>query len=273
MNPLCQKPHSPDALDKVCGGSLDISRIAATLPLSMRSTLQAREQVESTQSALLDEFVQWPDRTVILSGHQTGGRGRRGRAWLSAPGSSLALSILVREHEGKRWAPSLSLALGVAAVDAMHTLGAETVRLKWPNDLVADGRKLGGILLETVRGGIVAGVGINRTVPAELPQQIESACTDLVALGTHATLEEIAVALILAWNQALDVFAVSGLPAFHERWRALDALADQPVTVWVGTHDGIDGIARGVDVHGRLQVEVDGQLQVFSAADVSVRMA
>ena len=273
MNPLCQKPHSPDALDKPRGSGLDVSLIVDSLPVSMRSTLQVREQLESTQSALLDDSVQWPDRTVFLSDDQTGGRGRRGRAWQSAPGSSLALSILAREHEGKRWAPSLSLAMGVAAVEAMHTLGAKTVRLKWPNDLIADGRKLGGILLETFRGGIVAGVGINRTMPPELRQRIESACTDLVELGIQATLEDIAVALILAWNQALDVFAMNGLPAFHERWRALDALADQPVTVWVGTHEGINGVARGIDTHGRLQVEVAGQLQIFSAADVSVRMA
>lgn len=253
--------------------AFDIRRVRAALPPSMQARVHARAPVESTQSVLLDAPAQWPDRTVVVTDHQTAGRGRRGRDWVSAPGASLALSMLARQPARQRWLPSVSLALGVAAVEAVHKLGAIPVRLKWPNDLVVGGHKLGGILVETCPAGIVAGAGINQALSSDLRAAIGSPCTDLAALGARATLEQLAVALIVNWNRALDLFAHDGLAAFHDRWRALDALADRPVTVWTDAHESVDGIARGIDPHGRLQVEIDGQLRVFAAADVSVRTA
>ncbi len=251
---------------------LDAQALASALPARMRSRLHVREAVDSTQQALLDDAAAWPDRAVVVTDRQSAGRGRRGRAWQSPPGASLALSMLARSGEGVRWAPGVSLALGVAAAEALHRVGASAVRLKWPNDLVADGRKLGGILVETWPGGVVAGVGINLALPVAVREAIGQPCTDLAELGAGATREALAAALIVAWDEAFDMFAAQGPAAFLPRWRALDALAHRPVRVLSGERI-IEGVACGIDVQGRLLVETAGQRQAFSSAEVSVRPA
>ena len=97
-----------------------------------------------------------PDGVVVGADHQTAGRGRRGRTWESRPGASLLVSVILRP------APALvTLAAGVAAAEACEAVAGAAVRLKWPNDLLLDGAKLGGILSELVAGAAVVGLGIN----------------------------------------------------------------------------------------------------------------
>lgn len=268
MSPL--SGATPSLVDPI--PPLDTHALAAALPACMRARLHVREAVDSTQRVLLDDVAAWPDRSIVATDRQSAGRGRRGRHWQSPPGASLALSMLARHGEGVRWAPGVSLVLGVAAVEALHRVGATAVRLKWPNDLVAEGCKLGGILVETCSGGIVAGVGINLALPAALREAIGQPCTDLAGLGCEATREAVAAALIVAWDDAFDAFLAHGLGAFLPRWQALDALARQPVRVLSGEQT-IEGIACGIDAQGRLLVEVAGQRRAFSSADVSVRPA
>ena len=251
---------------------LDAHALAAALPARLRARLHVREAVASTQQVLLDDAAGWPDRSIVVTDRQSAGRGRRGRGWQSPPGASLALSMLARHGQGARWAPGVSLALGVAAAEALHRVGSTVVRLKWPNDLVADGRKLGGILVETCSGGVVAGVGINLALPAAVHEAIGQPCTDLAELGVDAMREALAAALIVAWDEAFDAFLAHGLAPFLPRWQALDALAHRPVRVLSG-EQAIEGIACGIDAQGRLLVETDGRRQAFSSAEVSVRPA
>ena len=253
--------------------ALDARRITALLPAALQPRLQRVDRIDSTQRALLEGAPQRPDRTFLVADYQSAGRGRRGRSWITAPGSALALSMLAHNPPGARWHPGLTLALGVATADVLHGIGARAVRLKWPNDLVVAGCKLGGILVETYAGGVVAGVGINLVLPPAARQTIGQPCLDLAALGCAVEREALVAALATAWNDAFDQFASNGLAAFQARWASLDALAGGAVRVAVGEGEPVEGIACGIDASGRLQVEVAGRRQCYASADVSVRTA
>ncbi len=250
---------------------LDSRKLAQALPAHLRAGLQVLESVDSTQDALLAVAADSPDRSLCLSTHQRRGRGRRGRDWLSPPGASLALSMLARHPAGNRWQPSLSLALGVAAAQVLQELGVTGIGLKWPNDLLVADRKLGGILLETWTGGVVAGIGINLALPESLRQTLDQPCDDLAELGVSIPAETLAARLAMAWDQALDRFAQTGLSAFHADWEQLDVLAGKTVQIRNEAENDLVGQAEGIDAHGRLQVEIAGRLQTFTSADVSVR--
>lgn len=122
------------------------------------SDVRRFDEVDSTNRVAADlARAGAPDGVVVVAGHQTGGRGRRGRTWESRPGSALLVSALLRPAP-----PLVSLAAGVAAADACEAVAGTPVVLKWPNDLLTgDGRKLGGILTELVDGAAVVGLGVN----------------------------------------------------------------------------------------------------------------
>ena len=265
--PFCANAALPDSIPP-----LDTHALAAALPARLRPCLHVREVVDSTQQVLLDDAMAWPDRSVVLTDRQSAGRGRRGRAWQSPAGTSLALSMRACHGENARWTPGVSLALGVAAAQALHRMGAPMVRLKWPNDLVVGVCKLGGILVETCVGGVVAGVGINLALPPAVREAIGQPCTDLSEAGCEATREALAAALIVAWDEAFDTFIVQGLEPFLPHWHALDALAHHTVRVLAGDRV-VEGMTCGIDAQGRLLVEVAGRRQAFSSAEVSVRAA
>lgn len=260
---------APDALP----AAVEREPLAARLPEHLRAGLRIMASIDSTQDALLADAARTPDRSIVLSTHQRSGRGRRGRNWTNPPGAGLALSMLARQPSGGRWAPSLTLALGVAAAEALHALGLVQVGLKWPNDLVAGGRKLGGILVETCAPGVVAGIGLNLALSGAQRHAIDQPCTDLSELACDASVETVAVALIMAWDRAFSEFAGVGLAGFQARWAQLDALAGQPVRAIADGMDDVHGLAQGIDAHGRLRIDAQGRRLALVSAEVSVRAA
>lgn len=242
-------------------------------PCFSRGPLEVWPLLDSTNAELLRRGI-GQDRTVVIADAQSAGRGRLGRAWISPPGKNLYLSMLLRQPRGSVFAPSLSLALGVAACEALHEAGIAQTRLKWPNDLIADGRKLGGILVESTSGlaGVVAGIGINLRSDPELARTVGQPVASVADFSVPPSRDALAAAVIAAWNAAVDEFITCGLAAFLGRWRALDAFAQSPVRVVSGGMV-FDGVAQGVDDQGRLLLEVDGTLRTFASAETSLRPA
>jgi len=180
------------------------------------------------------------DGTVVLADTQTAGRGRRGRAWHDAPGDSLLMSVIVRPRLRAADLSKLSLAAAVAVAEAIVATTGLDARLKWPNDVLVNGRKLAGILLESrivAEPMVVAGIGVNlrqRTFPPELAETATS--VDLEggrAVGREELLEGVLDALD-RWRNALER---EGFAPLRARWLTLADTIGRAVTV--GEHSGV----------------------------------
>ena len=195
---------------------------------------------------------------------QTAGRGRRGAAWTSTPGENLTFSVLLRVDLPPERAAALPLAVGLAVreVAQRHLAPRSRVKVKWPNDVLAAGKKLAGILVESqlaekrVRA-LVVGIGLNVHM-RELPPELSEIATSLALLGGENLERELLLAELL---EALDLrtqrYFDEGIGALLGELRAYDALRDKPVTI-----DGAPGIARGFADDGALLVEdADGNVR------------
>src|SRR5690606_24044047 len=226
---------------------LDPGRIRQALPAPVAAGIDALDvawSVESTNSELLRRGTQGPGVQVLLAERQSGGRGRRGRAWASPLAANLYLSVARGFEGGLARLGGLSLVAGVAVAEALRALGAGEVGLKWPNDIVvADRRglrKLGGILVEG--GGERAGPagagsrrGLNRGMPAAAAARIAQPWTDLHALlDPPPPRDALAATVIAALLPALDRFDRDGLAPFLPRYAACDALAGARVRILAG---------------------------------------
>ncbi len=240
--------------------------------------------VDSTNRHVYDNVSVTPGHAQLcIAEIQNAGRGRRGRTWLAPFGSGVCMSIGWQFQEAPPTFSALSLAVGVAAVRALKRFGAEDVGLKWPNDLIWRGRKLGGILIE-MRGesggpaAVVIGIGINMRMPASTRLALAEQQAALIA-DVHEILRErtpprneLAGALTEEVVAMLQVFRSQGFEPFADEWRGLDALANAPVKVINGS-ESILGTARGVDADGALLIDVNGELRRFVSGEVSLRAA
>lgn len=217
---------------------------------------------------------------VCLAEHQTAGRGRRGRRWVSLPACGLCLSAGWTFAAPPPQLQSLPLAVGVAARRAIAAVCGVDVALKWPNDLVHDDRKLGGILVEAgvAPGGgcrAVAGIGINVSLP---PAHLATLCdwpngaTDLARAtqGTPPSRTRLALALVAELARLFERFAASGFASYRDDWRGADYLAGRRVEI--DDPQRTAGIAAGIDADGALLVAMpDGERRRVISGEVSVR--
>lgn len=238
----------------------------------------------STNADLLARCATLDGPTLRLALAQSAGRGRSGRAWLSAPGHSLTFSVAWRFALPLHALLGLSLVCGLAVAEALQALGV-SVRLKWPNDLLKDGRKLGGILIETSSAHrsafdpfddanwAVIGIGLNLRLDEAMEAQIGQPAADARWLA-QMPLPELLAHLLAQLLPALDAFAHSGLPPFVARWNALHAHAGQMVRILDHGQLLHQGMAMGIDARGRLLLQQDdGSQQAVLAGDVSLRPA
>ncbi len=261
---------------------LDASEIRAALPAPAAAELAALDiawSLDSTNAELLRREPPARGTAVLLAERQTAGRGRRGRAWASPLAANLYLSLSRRYGGGLARLGGLSLAAGVAVGEALRALGAGGVGVKWPNDIVADGRKLGGLLVEgsgepAGAARAVVGVGLNVRMPAAQAAAIDQPWGDLAGLpGPLPSRSALAATLLAHLLPALALFDREGLAPFLPRHAALDALRGRPVSVLGGDGSVHAGIALGVAEDGALRVDIDGGERRFHSGEVSVRAA
>lgn len=266
------------------GDALDAASLRAILPSSIDAriaSLEIVDTIDSTNNELLRRRTPIDGIAVLFAEHQTGGRGRHGRVWASPPGGNLYLSLARCFEDGPlARLGGLSLAVGVATAEALHTLGADAVRVKWPNDLVVGDHdrltKLGGVLID---GGLqeghpraVIGFGLNLRMPEDIADVIDQPWTDLhTLLGVSLPSRRVIASRVLAaLIDALDRFDAEGLAPFLSRFAALDALHGTSVVAHIGdvAHTGI---ANGVTAEGVLRLSTDSGEILLRAGEVSVR--
>lgn len=249
---------------------LSIAAIAAALgPLATRFDVDVVAECASTNTLLLARAEASPSGAVLVAERQTAGRGRLGRHWHSEPAASLTFSLLYKLPRGV--VPSgLSLAAGVGIAEALRGLGVDGLALKWPNDVLRRGKKLGGILIEMSGAAAVIGIGLNLRLSDNLPDEV---LTHAAAVDLAIDRNELLARLLTALHEALDTFGRGGFAALRDRWSALDAYADMPVRVISEFAVPVEGICAGVDADGALLLKTATCVQRIIAGDVSLRPA
>ena len=241
------------------------------------------EETGSTNADLLARAANLPDSLaqplhaplLLVARNQTAGRGRAGRSWLSSSAGSLTFSLAWRFEGGPARLAGLPLAVGVALAETLERLGVQ-VGLKWPNDVLRDGDKLAGILIETqsVPGGgvwAVIGIGLNLLMPDELEAQIGRPVASLPWLARMER-DSLMAALLDGLAGGLREFERGGFPLFVARWNLRHAWQGELVTILDRGATLHEGFAAGVDDAGRLLLDTaEGRVTVL-AGDVSLRV-
>lgn len=233
--------------------------------------------IDSTNQYLLDRLPNLSSGDACIAEYQQAGRGRRGRKWFSPFGANLYLSMYWRLEQGPAAAIGLSLVIGIVMAEVLHELGADRVRVKWPNDLYLQDRKLAGILVElTGKTGdaaqIVIGAGINLAMRRVEKDVVNQGWINLQEAGIKIDRNQLAVRLINELRQALMTFEQEGLASFLNRWEKLDNFIHRPVKLIIGEKE-IAGISRGIDEQGALLLEQDGVIKPWIGGEISLRSA
>jgi BirA family biotin operon repressor/biotin-[acetyl-CoA-carboxylase] ligase len=222
------------------------------------------ESCPSTQEALADPGL--PEGAVAVTEHQTAGRGRAGRTWEDTPGESLLLSVLLRPPTGGA-VQQLSHVCALAAAEAVEAASAHDVGVKWPNDVLADGNKLAGILLEGREGVVACGIGVNvNQTEASLPGEPRVRAASLrTVTGRAHDRAALLVALLERLERRYDEWRERGLAALVPDLERRDALRGRDVTV-----GDVAGVAAGIAPDGRLRVaRPDGTTALVASGEVT----
>ena len=218
-------------------------------------------ECESTQLLLGPDD---PAGAIATTDHQTAGRGRHGRTWVEAPGTSVLLSVLLRPPPG-RPAPQLSLVGGVAAAIAVEEALGLAAQIKWPNDVMVDRRKVAGVLAEARDGVVVLGIGINvNQMRDQLPADTRVAAASLRTIdGRVHDRERLLDSLLAMLDDLYTRWCEDGLDAVYEDLGARDFLRGRRVTA-----DGVAGTAQMIDRDGRLLVSTGSGLVAVESGEV-----
>lgn len=213
---------------------------------------------------------------AVVAEQQSGGRGRRGRAWASPFGENIYYSVAVELAGGSHRLDGLSLTVGVAVAETLLSIGVSDVRLKWPNDVLLAGRKVAGILIELHGDPMdictaIIGIGIN--VNMQVTEAVDQPWSSLrLQTGRQWDRTDIAMELTDTLNACLATHSQEGFGgSLKNRWEALHAWRDQPVSLISGVH-AQDGVARRVDERGALVIEIAGVEHAFSGGELSLRL-
>lgn len=231
--------------------------------------------IDSTNQYLLDRIEKLQSGDACIAEYQQAGRGRRGRQWFSPFGANLYLSMFWRLEQGPAAAVGLSLVIGIVMAEVLRELGAENVRVKWPNDLYLNDRKLAGILVElTGKTGdaaqIVIGAGINLAMRNVATDVINQSWINLQEAGINIDRNALAIRIIKELRKGLYLFEDEGLIPFLPRWELLDNFINRQVKLIIGDKE-IHGISRGINEQGGLLLEQDGVIKPWVGGEISLR--
>ncbi|OTA14836.1 bifunctional biotin-- synthetase/biotin operon repressor [Xenorhabdus vietnamensis] len=231
--------------------------------------------IDSTNQYILEKLAELDSGDACVAEYQYAGRGRRGRKWISAFGRNLYLSMYWRLEQGPAAAIGLSLVVGIVIAEVLNRQGAERVKVKWPNDLYLDDKKLAGILVElTGKTGdaahVVIGIGMNISMSSDEQKSINQHWTNLQHSGTVIERNKLVAEIMLELKEALIKFENEGLTPFISRWFNLDNFINRPVKLIIGDQE-VYGIARGIDRQGALLLDIDGVVTPYIGGEISLR--
>lgn len=213
---------------------------------------------------------------LYIAEQQTAGRGRRGRQWVSPFARNLYMSLVWRFEQGVAALEGLSLLVGLALVRAMENIGIQGVQVKWPNDLLYQGRKLAGILVEisgeaSGQCQAVIGIGVNVEMPESLNEIIDQPWVDLQQItGQRVSRNVLLAAIVNELVIQLERFEREGFSARVAEWQTYHAHQAVEVSLLIGKQV-VSGICQGVDSSGALLLDTENGREVFHGGEVSLR--
>jgi len=242
-------------------------------------TIRVLDSVDSTNSALMAAALGGAaDGTLFCTEHQHAGKGRRGRQWHSVLGGSLTFSVLWRFENGLQSLSGLSLAVGLAIARAVNRHSRHPAKLKWPNDVLVDYRKLAGILVE-VQGDMhgaalaVVGIGLNVRLNETQRDAVDQAVVDLAEMGVTVGRNQLLADCLLELHAVLTLFRQHGFAALRDDWLALDAYAGKRVALTLPDARSVQGVASGVDETGAFLLrDARSTLNPYSGGEISLRL-
>lgn len=262
-------------------GLLDESLIKANIKETghLISELEIHSSIGSTNDRAQEKIRFGCESGVIcLAEHQSSGRGRRGRAWVSPFAQNIYMSVIWHFNEGVSQLEGLSLCVGVAVANALTSLGVEGVELKWPNDVHVNGRKISGILIEMSgdadgRCSVVVGVGLNLSLEKEHAISIDQPWTDLssvipekVAMNRNLLTSRLIEEIITILRE----FSLYGFNKFKDQWQQFDSYFGKKVVVHLGGSK-IEGVSQGIDERGAILLLTPEGVKTFSGGEISLR--
>jgi BirA family biotin operon repressor/biotin-[acetyl-CoA-carboxylase] ligase len=213
---------------------------------------------------------------LFLAEQQTAGRGRRGREWVSPFAQNLYFSLVWRFEQGLAALEGLSLLVGLAMVRALKKMEIAGVQLKWPNDLLYQGKKLAGILLE-IHGEasgqcqVIIGVGVNADMPRDVGGAIDQPWTDLkTVVGRAVSRNELLAAILNELVGSLERFEKDGFSRLIDEWQSHNAMQDQVIILRVGK-ELVEGVCRGVDASGALLLQSAEGVRAYHGGEISIQ--
>jgi len=225
-------------------------------------------ECESTQLLLLDRAAELPEGAVATADHQTAGRGRLGRRWTDPAGTAVLCSVLLRPP-AERHPPQLALVAGLAVAEAVEVAApGVAARVKWPNDVLVDDRKVAGVLAEMRDQAVALGIGVNvNQTEAQLPADARVPAASLRTLtGREHDRDGVLAALLERLDRRYEEWKAAGLDALLADLVARDGLRGRPIAV-----EGVSGRAAGIDPDGRLLLEVaSGDVRAVESGQVEL---
>ena len=265
--------HGMELLDE---GAIrtELQHLVSELQMSTLD-LEIHRVTQSTNDVVMQRLVESQSTAILCAAEmQTAGKGRRGRRWISPFGRNVYLTY--GRFIGRQLSElgGLSLVVGMVVVDVLRAMGLERVGLKWPNDILLGGGKLGGILLElrasdTGGIGLVAGVGLNLALNVKESLNIDqpwSAISSQLEMPRNILLGALGGRIV----NAIQTFEDVGFDSFAEKWSEYNLYTGQQVNVIRGS-ETISGIDSGVDQQGNLLLRTGTGLEVYNSGEVSVR--
>lgn len=245
---------------------------------SLLSGLDIHFDIDSTNRYLMHKAMQdAPSGCACLAEMQSAGRGRRGRSWVSPFAGNIYLSLLWRFNSAPASLGSMGLVVGLAVVSALEETGVQGAGLKWPNDVLVDGKKLAGVLLEMAGDPaglchVVIGVGLNVQMPTSADCQIDQPWVDVSSLlGETVERNKLAGRLLHHLLVYMQAFELEGFAPFQAAWQQRDTMYQKRVSLH--RVDGVEhGISCGVDARGALLLEQNGLVTPYLTGDVSLRL-
>ncbi len=233
-------------------------------------------QVDSTNAQLLAlQASRSVHGYICLAEYQSAGRGRRGRQWVSPFACNIYFSLGWEFSGGADQLEGLSLVVGVNLAEVLQSLGMDNVQLKWPNDILIAGEKVGGVLLEMVGDPsglctIIVGIGLNVNMPQDTV--IDQPYTSLSSHSRSVSRNDLIIRILNQLVPMLQNFQRQGFAPYQSQWQKLDAFYNKPVNVIYGHQvEPLVGVARGVLPNGALCIVADDQEHHICGGEVSLR--